>query len=495
MRYLSTAISSLFIFCFLFIACQINAQTIDAYFEKIRKNESELTAFISQMPKGGDLHNHYSGAVYGESYIKWLLDSGLCINIETLELAKADNTGSCNAPFSKLSYLNQSMSSADYEALKYRLLRYWSTLEYDQLHTDSRAEHFFTTFSKFNAASGLDFEGGLKELKQRAIAEKLSYLEVMLPNITCKKPNKNVFGANDDIAVKNYNDRLVALGINQNQVLLKNLLDSLYKRIQDSLPVKATADGTNAWVDGLHKSVDGSGLAMRYLAFVSRNTDPLQMFMNTITAFETVSRSKGNIVGLNIVSREDGTISMRDYWLHMQMFKFCHAQYPNVKYSMHAGELTGGMVPPEELKWHINWAVSDAGANRIGHGVDIAYEKDNYQLLNYMSSKPVPVEINLLSNEFILGVKNDKHPVLLYKRFNVPIVISTDDPDISRTSLTEQYVLLAKRYDEVSYQDIKKYVYNSIQYSFMEEALKQKITVDLKERFSVFEEYILSNKR
>jgi hypothetical protein len=29
----------------------------------------------------------------------------------------------------------------------------------------------------------------------------------------------------------------------------------------------------------------------------------------------------------------------------------------------------------------------------------------------------------------------------------------------------------------------------------MEEALKQKITVDLKERFSVFEEYILSNKR
>ena len=81
-----------------------------------------------------------------------------------------------------------------------------------------------------------------------------------------------------------------------------------------------------------------------------------------------------------------------------------------------------------------------------------------------MSNNKVAVEINLLSNEFILGVKDDRHPVLLYKRFNVPLVISTDDPGISRTSLTEQYVLLAKRYSEVKYADIKQYVFNSIEY-------------------------------
>lgn len=196
------------------------------------------------------------------------------------------------------------------------------------------------------------------------------------------------------------------------------------------------------------------------------------------------------------IAPEDNPVSMRDYWLHMQFFAFCHlAVDPSVKYSMHAGELTESVVQPEDLAWHISSAVYDAGANRIGHGVDLAYEKNNYTLLKYMSSKKIPVEINLLSNEFILGVKDDKHPVLLYKHFNVPIIISTDDPGVSRTSLTEQYVLLAKRYDEITYQDIKNYVYNSITYSFINDpSLKEKIRADLDKRFKVFEEYILANK-
>jgi adenosine deaminase len=37
-------------------------------------------------------------------------------------------------------------------------------------------------------------------------------------------------------------------------------------------------------------------------------------------------------------------------------------------------ELTLGLVQPEDLTSHINDAVYTAGANRIGHGVDMAYE-------------------------------------------------------------------------------------------------------------------------
>jgi adenosine deaminase/adenosine deaminase CECR1 len=47
---------------------------------------------------------------------------------------------------------------------------------------------------------------------------------------------------------------------------------------------------------------------------------------------------------------------------------------------MHAGELTLGLVQPEDLTSHINDAVYTAGANRIGHGVD-AYESKSYELL------------------------------------------------------------------------------------------------------------------
>jgi adenosine deaminase/adenosine deaminase CECR1 len=61
-----------------------------------------------------------------------------------------------------------------------------------------------------------------------------------------------------------------------------------------------------------------------------------------------------------------------------------------------------------------------------------------------MRKKDIPVWINLYSNEFILKVKDDRHPVMLYKKFKVPVVISTEDAGVLRSNMTEQCVLLAK---------------------------------------------------
>ena len=47
------------------------------YFESIRKSPPQELAFLLKMPKGGDLHNHLSGAIYAESYIQWASDNGL----------------------------------------------------------------------------------------------------------------------------------------------------------------------------------------------------------------------------------------------------------------------------------------------------------------------------------------------------------------------------------------------------------------------------------
>ena len=48
------------------------------------------------------------------------------------------------------------------------------------------------------------------------------------------------------------------------------------------------------------------------------------------------------------------------------------------------------------------------------------------------------VEINLSSNEFILIVTEEEHPIMLYKKQNVPFIISTDDAGILRTNLSHQ---------------------------------------------------------
>src|SRR5207245_9795029 len=63
------------------------------HFESLRKSPPQLLAFLLAMPKGGDLHNHLSGAIYAESYIQWASESGLCINTTTMALLPPPATG------------------------------------------------------------------------------------------------------------------------------------------------------------------------------------------------------------------------------------------------------------------------------------------------------------------------------------------------------------------------------------------------------------------
>lgn len=41
-----------------------NEQKTSQYFDSIKNDSSELLAFLENMPKGGDLHNHLAGSIY-----------------------------------------------------------------------------------------------------------------------------------------------------------------------------------------------------------------------------------------------------------------------------------------------------------------------------------------------------------------------------------------------------------------------------------------------
>jgi adenosine deaminase len=146
------------------------------------------------------------------------------------------------------------------------------------------------------------------------------------------------------------------------------------------------------------------------------------------------------------------------------MFAFLKQRFPKVRLSLHAGELVLGIVPPEHLQHHMRSAIRVAGAERIGHGVDIMHEANPDQLLAELKQRNVAVEINLTSNEFILGLKQQAHPVAMYLRHETPIVISSDDAGVSRSNLSREYFLFTSRYTP-SYDTLKKTVYNSIRYS------------------------------
>jgi adenosine deaminase len=123
-------------------------------------------------------------------------------------------------------------------------------------------------------------------------------------------------------------------------------------------------------------------------------------------------------------------------------------------------------VPPEELRSHIRQAVEVAGARRIGHGIDLMQEDQPLQLAAEMARRHVLVEINLTSNDVILGVSGDRHPFPVYRQLGVPVALSTDDEGVSRIDLTHEFVRAVQTY-QLTYGDLKTLVRNSLEYSFL----------------------------
>ncbi len=76
------------------------------------------------------------------------------------------------------------------------------------------------------------------------------------------------------------------------------------------------------------------------------------------------------------------------------------------------------------------------------------------------------VEINLSSNDGILGVKGSDHPFPLYRANHVPAALSTDDEGVSRIDLTHEYVRAALDY-HLTYPDLKQLARTGMEHNFL----------------------------
>ena len=95
----------------------------------------------------------------------------------------------------------------------------------------------------------------------------------------------------------------------------------------------------------------------------------------------------------------------------------------DVPKALHAGELWLGLVPPEDLTFHIRQAVEIAGARRIGHGTALGFERDWTACWPRCAAAPVAIEISLTSSDLILGVRGKDHPLPAYLAAGVPVVL------------------------------------------------------------------------
>jgi adenosine deaminase len=434
---------------------------------------AELTMFFTQMPKGGDLHHHYSGALYVEQYLDFLDRQGLCVNKQTyrIETDKAIIASERARPAKERNCLSSAEVYADDHTWR-ELAQRWSNKDFDNHGALNPPPDrlFFQTFGYFGPVSNANFKEGLQELKKRAIAENVSYIETMFkmsPFVVNTEFDARAWQLANDDAALNVELRKAFDGLERDQAFAKSIADFVAK-------IDEAADG-----------IDDERFTMRYQTYVLRLLNPSQVFSSMVAAFKSAS-SGGKVVGVNIVGQESTMVSMRDYALHMKMFRFLKPLYPNVKVALHAGELALGEVPPEGLKFHIDQALTVAGADRIGHGIDLAHEANAPAILRTMRERDIPVEINLTSNSFISGIRGENHPVTLYRKYGVPYVISTDDAGVTRHTLSQEYVLFASRY-KPGYAEIKKASYNSIRYAFLPASDKARLTRQLDARFASFE--------
>jgi adenosine deaminase/adenosine deaminase CECR1 len=443
---------------------------------------AELTLFFSRMPKGGDLHHHYSGAVYAESYVDFLDKRGFCVDRKSYTIVT--DKAAVDADRAKAAKDRACLTTAEVYAddgVYRELLQRWSTKDFHnhgaQQSPPDRA--FFSTFGYFGPVADTgNFHDGLVEIKERAVRENVAYIETMY-KLAPFVPNADF----DDQAWRNA----------ENDAALDAQLRAWMTTLEQDPKFVATIADFVAGIEKEAAGIDDERFTMRYQLYVLRLFNPSMVFSSMVSAFKAAARG-GKIVGVNIVGQESRMIPMRDYTLHMKMFRFLKSVYPNVKVALHAGELALGDVRPEDLQYHIDQAVNMAGANRIGHGIDLAHETNAPAIMKTMRAKDIPVEINLTSNAFISGIEGENHPVTLYRKYGVPYVISTDDAGVTRHTLSNEYVLFASRY-KPSYAEIKKTAYDSIRYSFLDKDAKARLARQLDARFNRFEADIAALER
>ena len=89
-----------------------------------------------------------------------------------------------------------------------------------------------------------------------------------------------------------------------------------------------------------------------------------------------------------------------------------------------------------------------------------------------MRTRPVAVEINLTSNDLILGVRGKDEPLSTYVAAGVPVVLSSDDAGVSRITLSNEYFRAARDYG-FGYRLLKEIARNALIYSFLDEQQKR----------------------
>lgn len=461
-----------------------HAQTIDPYaqhaskrYQTARTSQATLKNWMQTFPKGGDLHNHLTGALYPSVLLTAVTQQNTvpwCLNPTSFAL-------SLDAQCAQ----DGGWTAATFQKAYPKILPAWSMYQFPLAPPEYGHDHFFAIFGKESALARYypAWPFYLSGLMQQATEQNIDYLVFQV------KPDKDSIkkSASDQWAdryLQNFptSEQVITYARVVEAIKTLDAKDFQKKVVQSKviLPVKTAIEGANQILQCADKTSPNPActVTVRFLYEALRDNPLRDVFANLYAGFSAVKQSPQLFVGINLVEPEDNPIALTDYTAQMKLIQLLQVYFNDqfgitIPVSLHAGELTSNLVPQKALTFHINDAVKIAGAMRIGHGVDILQELTSHpDLLTTLRDQQIDVEINLTSNEDILGVCDqapncfESHPFPLYLKSGVPVTLSTDDQGIELTNLTREFVKAAMRYT-LTYFDLKNIARNSIEFSFL----------------------------
>lgn len=410
-------------------------------FEFAKKSVPQLVAFLKDMPKGADLHTHVSGAVYAESRLDAAIDSGLYFDTKTGTFTSVQ--GQNTVPASELR-TNSALASLYIDTVSMR--------GYRPSAAKSGHDHFFATFGLFGVpGSVLSKDLMLAEVIGRAKAQNVQYMELM----TGVAPDDAYNVASAPVPIDDF-EKAFEIMRSRFPALIsasKSYLDDIDKKSARLLGFDSPITSTK------------NPITVRYIATVYRLSSNESFFAQMACAM-AIASADPRVVGVTMLGPEDDVMSRQNFDMQMRIVDFLWRRLGKPKMALHAGELTLDVSPVEVMRSRIRKSIEIGHAQRIGHGVSVAWEDDLIGLLREMKARRVDVEICLTSNEGILNVSGSTHPFLLYCSYGVPMNLNTDDEGVSRSNITMEYVKAVRDFN-LSYRQLKNLARNGIEYSFL----------------------------
>jgi adenosine deaminase len=182
-----------------------------------------------------------------------------------------------------------------------------------------------------------------------------------------------------------------------------------------------------------------------------------------------VSALSSGVVGLDLAGDETAWPAAR----FVEVFRWAKAHGLHI--TVHAGE-----AGPAS---NIREAVEHLGAERIGHGV---HAGDDPAVLQMLSERRVALEMCPTSNLHTAAVPAlGDHPLSRYQKAGVPVTINTDDPSISNTTLTDEY-LAAIRDVGMTLPALRRAILHSAEAAFLPDAERRQMVEWFERTLPVF---------